>query len=179
MKNLFGDLALDTSVKEAKTAVDSHLGTDGTTPPVILGAGTGVRGWLRSIYEKLTGTITVAGTFWQSTQPVSGTVTVFNPTNNPETGLAKEATLALIKNTDGIKKITDAVTIANPTANPETGLAKEITLAKLVGFNINSNITTTDITVGNTQTISQTDGVKTLTYTINLTTGGVTKVWSV
>ncbi|HEX4843182.1 MAG TPA: hypothetical protein VFV57_05885 [Limnobacter sp.] len=33
------------------------MGTDGATPPSI--AGTGVRGWLRAIYEKLTGGVTV------------------------------------------------------------------------------------------------------------------------
>ena len=53
--------------------VRTDLGTDGTTPPTVLGTGTGVRGWLRSIYEKLTGTLAVTGTFWQTTQPVSGT----------------------------------------------------------------------------------------------------------
>jgi hypothetical protein len=37
--------------------------------------------------------IPVSGTFWQATQPVSGTVAVANPTTNPETGLAKDATL--------------------------------------------------------------------------------------
>ncbi len=44
--------------------------------------GTGIRGWLSAIYKALTGTITAAisgtvavtGTFWQATQPVSGTV---------------------------------------------------------------------------------------------------------
>ena len=51
--------------------VRTDLGADGTTPPAVLGAGTGVRGWLRSIYEKLTGTIAVTGTFFQATQPVS------------------------------------------------------------------------------------------------------------
>lgn len=51
--------------------VRTDLGTDGTTPPAVLGAGTGVRGWLRSIYEKLTGTLAVTGTFFQATQPVS------------------------------------------------------------------------------------------------------------
>ena len=51
--------------------VRTDLGTDGTTPPIVLGAGTGVRGWLRSIYEKLTGTLQVTGTFFQATQPVS------------------------------------------------------------------------------------------------------------
>lgn len=52
--------------------------------------------------------------------------------------IATEDTLAAIKNTDGIKKITDAlpagtntigkVEVTNPTTNPETGLAKETTL---------------------------------------------------
>jgi hypothetical protein len=37
--------------------------------------------------------VPVSGTFFQATQPVSGTVTVANPTANPETGLAKDATL--------------------------------------------------------------------------------------
>ena len=61
--------ATETSLAGVRT----DLGTDGTTPPAVLGAGTGVRGWLRSIYEKLTGTLAVTGTFWQATQPVSGT----------------------------------------------------------------------------------------------------------
>lgn len=51
-------------------------GTDGTSPPAVLGAGTGIRGWLRSIYEKLTGNLAVTGTFWQATQPVSIAATV-------------------------------------------------------------------------------------------------------
>lgn len=59
--------ATETTVAGVRT----DLGTDGTTPPAVLGAGTGVRGWLRSIYEKLTGTIAVTGTFFQATQPVS------------------------------------------------------------------------------------------------------------
>ena len=51
--------------------VRTDIGTDGTAPPAVLGTGTGVRGWLRSIYEKLTGTLAVTGTFFQATQPVS------------------------------------------------------------------------------------------------------------
>ena len=42
---------------------------------------------------RVQGTVAVTGTFFQATQPVSGTVTVSNPTTNPETGLAKDATL--------------------------------------------------------------------------------------
>lgn len=38
--------------------------------------------------------VPVSGTFYPATQPVSGTITVANPTTNPETGLAKEVTLA-------------------------------------------------------------------------------------
>ncbi len=37
--------------------------------------------------------VAVSGTFYPATQPISGTVTVANPTTNPETGLAKDATL--------------------------------------------------------------------------------------
>ena len=47
--------AADTSV----TAVTTSLGTDGATPPTI--PGTGVRGWLRSIYDTLKATLTVQG----------------------------------------------------------------------------------------------------------------------
>lgn len=61
--------ATETTVAGVRT----DLGTDGTTPPAVLGSGTGVRGWLRSIYEKLTGSIAVTGTFFQATQPVSAT----------------------------------------------------------------------------------------------------------
>lgn len=38
-------------------------------------------------------TTAVTGTFYQATQPVSGTVAVSNATANPETGLAKDVTL--------------------------------------------------------------------------------------
>lgn len=44
---LAAGLALDDSVQSTNTS----LGTDGATPPAI--SGTGVRGWLRGIYEKL------------------------------------------------------------------------------------------------------------------------------
>lgn len=49
-------------------------GVDGNsiTPPT---GGSGIRGWLSGIFQKLSGTLAVSGTFWQTTQPVSGTVT--------------------------------------------------------------------------------------------------------
>ena len=62
-------------------AINTAFGTDGETPPTI--TGTGVRGWLRGAFEKLeairaaiVGGVAVTGTFWQTTQPVSGTVAV-------------------------------------------------------------------------------------------------------
>jgi hypothetical protein len=52
---LAAGLALDTSVQSTNTS----LGTDGATPPPIIG--TGVRGWLRAIYERLVAGIGVTG----------------------------------------------------------------------------------------------------------------------
>jgi hypothetical protein len=47
-------------------------GTDGAgiTPPT---GAVGIRGWLSGIYNKLSTSIGVTGTFWQATQPVSAT----------------------------------------------------------------------------------------------------------
>lgn len=42
----------------ALPTADAGLGTDGATPPSI--AGTGVRGWLRAIYERLVATLSVS-----------------------------------------------------------------------------------------------------------------------
>src|SRR5580704_4891828 len=45
-------------------------GTDatGVTPPA---GAVGIRGWLSGMYSKLASSISVTGTFWQATQPVS------------------------------------------------------------------------------------------------------------
>lgn len=61
MGSLVGTAFTDVSpATETTTAgIRTDIGTDGTSPPTVLGAGTGVRGWLRSIYEKLTGTLAV------------------------------------------------------------------------------------------------------------------------
>lgn len=50
-------------------------GTDITSPTAMPAGGSGIRGWLSAIWTKLNGSIAVTGTFWQATQPVSGTVT--------------------------------------------------------------------------------------------------------
>jgi hypothetical protein len=70
---------------EVQTVEDLGLGADGASPPAI--TGTGVRGWLRGIYEKieaaralLAGTLTVSGPLTDAqlravAVPVTGTVT--------------------------------------------------------------------------------------------------------
>lgn len=74
LQNAFSDLA--TAAKQDEQT--ASLGTDGASPPSI--TGTGIRGWLRGIYEKLAGTIVVSGPITNSelrATPiiVSGTVT--------------------------------------------------------------------------------------------------------
>lgn len=80
-------LALDATTAGIMTS----LGTDGVTPPSI--PGTGVRGWLRSIYDQLhttgiavTGTVSVSN--FPATQPVSATTLPL------PTGAATETTLS-------------------------------------------------------------------------------------
>jgi hypothetical protein len=65
--------------------------------------------------------VTSVGTVYRQRVAIPSPVTVANPTANPETGLAKNATL-----TDG--SLRGTVTVANPTTAPETGLAKDATL---------------------------------------------------
>jgi hypothetical protein len=49
-------------------------GTDITSPtPAMPAGGVGIRGWLSAIWTKLNGTIGGTGSFWPTTQPVSGT----------------------------------------------------------------------------------------------------------
>lgn len=72
--------ATDASVQ----AVTASLGTDGATPPAI--PGTGVRGWLRSLYDRLGGTLLVDGS--AHVQPVSATSLPL------PAGASTEATLA-------------------------------------------------------------------------------------
>jgi hypothetical protein len=60
-------------------------------------------------------------------------------------------------------------------------LATEETLQKTVGFDVNSNITTTIVTAGAIKTITETDGVKTNTTTVDKTDPldiQITNIWS-
>lgn len=113
-----GDLAEVTAGQVKVT--DAGLGTDGATPPAI--SGTGVRGWLRAIYERLvagvarswalssttdsvttvpSGTQTVAGTVAVSGQvgvtDAGGSLTIDAATLPLPTGAASDATLLDVK----------------------------------------------------------------------------------
>lgn len=93
------------------------------------------RSTLAAIRLLLDGTLTVAGS-----------VTVTNPTPAPETGLAKDATVAQVRDRTSFplppeqvsalappvtQPISGTITVSNPTADPETGLAKETTLTQV------------------------------------------------
>jgi hypothetical protein len=69
-------------------ATEASLGTDGAAPPAI--PGTGIRGWLRSIYDALKATLIVSVSNFPATQPVSGTVTANAGTNLNTSALALE-----------------------------------------------------------------------------------------
>jgi hypothetical protein len=73
----------------AGAATETSLGTDGSTPPSI--PGTGIRGWLRSIYDTLKATLTVSVSNFPATQQVSAASLPL------PTGASTEATLAAIK----------------------------------------------------------------------------------
>ena len=60
-------------------------GTDITTPTAMPAGGVGIRGWLSAIWTKLNGSLAVTGTFFQATQPVSGTVTANTGLTQPLT----------------------------------------------------------------------------------------------
>lgn len=77
-----------TNLNTSALALDSTVAKDGadiTTPsPAMPAGGVGIRGWLSAIWTKLNGSLAVTGTFWQATQPVSGTVTATGPLTDAE-----------------------------------------------------------------------------------------------
>lgn len=79
------DDGVSVSSESTLISVNSNLGSDGSSPPTI--AGSGVRGWLRAIYDKLAATLTVSVSNFPSTQPISGSVSVSNlPGTQPVSG---------------------------------------------------------------------------------------------
>ena len=64
--------AKDATIAQVSTDLNAGLGADGASPPAI--AGIGVRGWLRAIYERLAGTLTVGGSVNVSNLPATQVV---------------------------------------------------------------------------------------------------------
>jgi hypothetical protein len=114
--------------------LSAGLGTDGAAAPSI--TGTGVRGWLRAIYDRL----------------VSGvTVTVTNPTTAPETGLAKDATLSSVAGGPG----------SSPPSLPGSGTGL-LGYLRAIRDLLAGTLTVTPSAAGDVAT-SLTDGRKTVT----------------
>lgn len=96
-------------------------GADITTPTAMPAGGVGIRGWLSAIWTKLNGSLAVTGTFFQATQPVSGTVSVgnFPATQNTDVtdraarllGVVVQGTAAAVASAWPVK-ITDGTNVA-------------------------------------------------------------------
>lgn len=111
-----------TTAPETGLAKDASIGTDGATPPAI--AGTGVRGWLRAIYENVAGTlsaditdratralgkVTIDGALpadvTDRSTRILGKTEITNMIPAVETDLAKQATLSQV-----LEQLNDATT---------------------------------------------------------------------
>ena len=80
--------ALQTAGNTSLSTIATAQGTSGTGIVQPTG-GAGLLGWLSGIYQKLSGSIAVTGTFYQATQPVSGTVSVSTGGTSIVAGQAK------------------------------------------------------------------------------------------
>ena len=130
--------SLETGGNLATVATAQGSIVTGATLP----SGSGILGWLSGIYQKLSGTLAVSGTFWQATQPVSiasmpttpVTGTFFQTTQPvsaaslPLPALAATSTLQPALNGDGgaLAHITNfpgtqPVSIASMPSTPVTG----------------------------------------------------------
>ena len=105
-------------------------GTDATGVTAPTGA-VGIRGWLSGIFNKLSTSIAVTGTFFQATQPVSATSLPL------PTGAGTSANQTTINTTLGtLAKETggNLATVANAQGNAGTGIAQPTGGAGLLGW---------------------------------------------
>ena len=109
-----------TFAKDASvTAVTTSLGSDGATPPTI--PGTGVRGWLRSIYDRLSATLTVSGTVEVMNDagnplPVSGTITANAGTGTFNIRALASGTDSVTTVPSGTQTVSGTVSVTQTTA---------------------------------------------------------------
>lgn len=123
--NITGTVSLPTgaATETSLAGVRADLGTDGPVPPSI--PGTGVRGWLRSIYDTLRATLTVTGTV-QANNLVGGTaVSNANPLPISDAGgsltVDGSVTATLAAGTQSIGNIGTVATITNPVSVTDNG----------------------------------------------------------
>ena len=147
--------ATDTTV----AGITTSLGTDGATPPSI--PGTGVRGWLRSIYDKLAGTLTVGGTVALGAGSANvGSITNVTGTVSLPTGAATSALQAGVQSAAGTPNAT-AVTVqgnAGGVPMPVSG-SVSVTGTAAVSGTVTANqgaagASAWPVTVGNTVAVS-------------------------
>jgi hypothetical protein len=148
LQNAFGDIALDNSVQAVKTSVDAVLTKLNGT--INVNAGTGFQTNALTNSELRATAVPVSGTFWQTTQPISGTITAnagsgtfaISAASLPlPTGAATQTTLAAIDTKLGSTLsvnvgLTDTQLRASPvaisgTVTANTGLAQPLTDTQL------------------------------------------------
>lgn len=149
LQNALGDIALDASVQGVKTSTDA-ITTRLNSPLTVTGSvSTGLSQPLTDAQLRATA-IPVSGTFWQATQPISGTITAnagsgtfaISAASLPlPTGAATQTTLAAIDTKLGSTLsvnvgLTDTQLRASPvaisgTVTANTGLAQPLTDTQL------------------------------------------------
>jgi len=108
-----GSPAQDATVAAITAKLPASPALDGTdaTGVVVPAGAVGIRGWLSSIYNRLSGTLTTSVSNFPATQPVSGTVGVSNfPATQPISGSVAVSTLPGSPAQDG----TDATGVVVP-----------------------------------------------------------------
>jgi hypothetical protein len=145
----------------------SQDGTDITTPTAMPTGGVGIRGWLSAIWTKINTSISVTGTFWQTTQPVSissmpstpvtGSVSVSNMIAAVETGLATSA-----------KQLAD---------NHQVTVSNIANTSLITGFSTSTNQGKFNGAVSGLATWKEADGkprISSMPYTYDIAEGNIT-----
>jgi len=107
MKVAVSNLPATQAISASALPLPTGAAQDGADATGIMApnGGSGIRGWLSGIYSKLSSPLAVTGTFWQSIQPVSGSVSISNlPATQAisasvlplPTGAALDSTLAVL-----------------------------------------------------------------------------------
>lgn len=134
-------------------------GTDISAPTAMPTGGAGIRGWLSAIWTKLNGTLAVTGTFWQATQPVSGTVTANAGTGTMAVSIATNTPDVIDRATRETGRVrlwdgTDEATII-PRDSASTSSDKGLAVVKLSQHAPGYQVVTTEITSATTTGVKE------------------------